>query len=58
MLALNHVFLDNARDHHARLVQEWLAPPGRFRNVLSYRFHSCLNRGFAVFFWLALKLVI
>jgi transposase len=24
-----HVFLDNARYHHARLVQEWLAQPGR-----------------------------
>jgi transposase len=29
MLALIHVFLDNARYHHARLVQEWLALPGR-----------------------------
>ncbi len=29
MLALIHVFLDNARYHHARLVQEWLARPGR-----------------------------
>src|SRR5215472_58494 len=28
MLALIHVFLDNAH-HHARLVQEWLAQPGR-----------------------------
>ena len=26
MLALIHVFLDNARYHHAKLVQEWLAP--------------------------------
>ena len=25
---LIHVFLDNARYHHARLVQEWLARPG------------------------------
>ena len=24
-----HVFLDNARYHHAKLVQEWLAMPGR-----------------------------
>ena len=23
-----HLFLDNARYHHARLVREWLAPPG------------------------------
>src|SRR5215813_2665684 len=29
MLTLIHVFLDNARYHHARLVQEWLAQPGR-----------------------------
>jgi len=28
-LALIHVFLDNARDHHAKLVQEWLAQPER-----------------------------
>jgi transposase len=28
MVALIHVFLDNARYHHARLVQEWLARPG------------------------------
>jgi len=27
MLSLIHVFLDNARYHHARLVQEWLAQP-------------------------------
>jgi hypothetical protein len=29
MLALIHVFLDNARYHHAKLVQEWLSQPGR-----------------------------
>jgi transposase len=29
MLALIHVFLDNARYHHAKIVQEWLAQPGR-----------------------------
>ena len=29
LLALIHVFLDNARYHHAQLVQEWLAQPGR-----------------------------
>ena len=29
MLAMSHVFLDNARYHHARIVQEWLAQPGR-----------------------------
>ena len=29
LLALIHVFLDNARYHHAKLVQEWLDQPGR-----------------------------
>ena len=29
LLAIIHVFLDNARYHHAALVQEWLAQPGR-----------------------------
>jgi len=29
LLAMIHVFLDNARYHHAVLVQEWLAQPGR-----------------------------
>jgi len=29
LMALIHVFLDNARYHHAGLVQEWLAQPGR-----------------------------
>jgi transposase len=28
LLALIHVFLDNARYHHAKLVEEWLARPG------------------------------
>src|SRR5713101_5990136 len=28
MLALIHVFLDNASYHHAKLVQEWLSRPG------------------------------
>jgi len=28
-MRLIHVFLDNARYHHARVVQEWLAQPGR-----------------------------
>src|ERR1700687_5608675 len=28
LLALIHVFLDNARYHHVRLVQEWLSPAG------------------------------
>ena len=31
MLALINVFLDNARYHHAKLVQEWLALPGHRR---------------------------
>ena len=35
MLAPIHVFLDNARYHHARLVQQWLAQPGR-RIVLHF----------------------
>ena len=30
-----HIFLDNARYHHARIVQEWLAQPGR-RIVLQF----------------------
>jgi hypothetical protein len=29
MLVLIHVFLNNARYHHAKLVREWLARPGR-----------------------------
>jgi transposase len=29
LLAMIHVFLDNARYHHAKLVQNWLAQPGR-----------------------------
>ena len=29
LLAMIHVFLDNARYHHAALVREWLAQPGR-----------------------------
>ena len=29
LLAVIHVFLDNARYHHAQIVQEWLAQPGR-----------------------------
>lgn len=29
LLTAIHVFLDNARYHHARLVQNWLAQPGR-----------------------------
>ena len=29
LLAMIHVFLDNARYRHAVLVQEWLAQPGR-----------------------------
>jgi transposase len=28
LLVLIHVFLDNARYHHAKMVQEWLARPG------------------------------
>ena len=29
LLAVIHVFLDNARYHHAKLVQDWLAQPSR-----------------------------
>ena len=29
LLAMIHVYLDNARYHHAKLVQDWLAHPGR-----------------------------
>jgi len=29
LLVVIHVFLDNARYHHARLVQDWLSQPGR-----------------------------
>jgi transposase len=29
LMVLIHVFLDNARQHHAKLVQEWLSPSGR-----------------------------
>ena len=28
LLALIHVFLDNASYHHAKIVREWLAQPG------------------------------
>ena len=28
LMMLIHVFLDNARYHHAKLVQQWLARPG------------------------------
>ena len=34
MLALIHVFLDNARYHHAKLVQEWLCSPQGARPLL------------------------
>lgn len=29
LMVVIHVFLDNARYHHAKLVQDWLAQPGR-----------------------------
>jgi Integrase core domain. len=29
LLVIIHVFLDNARYHHAKIVREWLAQPGR-----------------------------
>jgi hypothetical protein len=28
-MRLTHIFLDNARNHHVKLVQAWLAQPGR-----------------------------
>ncbi len=28
-MRLIHVFLDNARYHHAKLVQDWMTRPGR-----------------------------
>ena len=37
LLVLIHVFLDNARYHHARLVQEWLARPGAGSRCISFR---------------------
>ncbi|WP_170263719.1 IS630 family transposase [Blastochloris sulfoviridis] len=39
MLALIHVFLDNARDHHAKLVQEWLAQEWLARPGCRIRLH-------------------
>ena len=29
VLVMIHIFLDNARYHHVKIVQEWLAQPGR-----------------------------
>jgi hypothetical protein len=37
MLVLIHVFLDNARYHHAKLAREWLALPGRRIKCISFR---------------------
>ena len=37
MLALIHVFLDNARYHHAKLVQEWPLGPGAGSSCISSR---------------------
>jgi transposase len=37
-----HVFLDNARYHHAKLVQDWLAQPGR-RVTLHFVPASCAH---------------
>jgi hypothetical protein len=42
MLALIHVFLDTARYHHAKLVQDWLAQAGR-RVVLHFIPAYCLH---------------
>jgi hypothetical protein len=37
LLALVHVFLGNARYHHAKLVREWLARPGAGSSCISSR---------------------
>jgi hypothetical protein len=37
MLALIHVFLDNARYHHVKLVQDWLARPECRSSCISLR---------------------
>jgi hypothetical protein len=37
LLALIHVFLDNARYHHARLVQECLLDRGAGSSCISFR---------------------
>ena len=36
ILVLIHVFLDNARDHQAKLVRDWIVPPEyRFKPLMS-----------------------
>jgi hypothetical protein len=40
LLVMIHVFLDNARYHHAKIVQEWLAQPGR-RVTVHFILASC-----------------
>ena len=37
LLALIHVFLDNASYHHAKIVREWLAQPGAGSSCISSR---------------------
>ena len=37
LLACIHVFLDNARYHHARLVQDWLPSPAAGSSCISSR---------------------
>ena len=41
MLALIHVFLDNARYHHAKLVQEWMAWAGMTHQPLHFILTYC-----------------
>ena len=41
-MRLIHVFVDNARYHHARLVREWLAQPGR---RIKLHFHPAPGSG-------------
>lgn len=48
MTTLIHVFLDNARYHHAKVVQEWLSRPERIsvlHFVPFYRPHLHPNKG-------------
>jgi hypothetical protein len=37
LLVMIHVFLDNARYHHAKIVQEWLAQRGAASRCISSR---------------------
>jgi hypothetical protein len=41
LMMLIHVFLDNARYHHAKLVQEWLERPGCRVKLIFYSSCRC-----------------